>query len=90
MTLNKKSKVTLRDIAAAVNLSPAAVSQILNNKEINYCSEATKERVRQAARDLGYRRNIGYKLMHHQSTGTVGIMIASGFIPQEEHYMDQW
>ncbi|MBQ9754763.1 MAG: LacI family DNA-binding transcriptional regulator [Lentisphaeria bacterium] len=86
MTLNKKSKVTLRDIAAAVNLSPAAVSQILNNKEINYCSEATKERVRQAARDLGYRRNIGYKLMHHQSTGTVGIMIASGFIPQEEHY----
>lgn len=46
---------TLCDVAAAVGVSPSTVSRVLNGKGAGFISEATAERVRQAAEELGYR-----------------------------------
>lgn len=45
---------TLRDVAAVSGVSRATVSFVLRDDPAQTISEATKERVRQAARDLGY------------------------------------
>ena len=49
------SKTTLRDVAAHLDLSPALVSRVLNEKPGVWASEATKRRVFEAARALDYR-----------------------------------
>lgn len=47
-------RVTLRDVAAASGVSRATVSFVLRDSPGQVISAATQERVRQAARDLGY------------------------------------
>ncbi|PBD01672.1 LacI family transcriptional regulator [Streptomyces sp. Ag82_O1-15] len=47
-------RVTLSDVAAASGVSRATVSFVLNDDPNQTISPATQERVRQAARDLGY------------------------------------
>ncbi|MFE2427922.1 LacI family DNA-binding transcriptional regulator [Streptomyces sp. NPDC059373] len=47
-------RVTLRDVAAACGVSRSTVSFVLNDDPHQTISPATRERVRQAARDLGY------------------------------------
>ncbi|MFE4821378.1 LacI family DNA-binding transcriptional regulator [Streptomyces sp. NPDC056704] len=47
-------RVTLNDVAAASGVSRATVSFVLNDDPNQTISPATQERVRQAARDLGY------------------------------------
>jgi DNA-binding LacI/PurR family transcriptional regulator len=47
-------RVTLNDVAAASGVSRATVSFVLRNSPDQSISPATRERVRQAARDLGY------------------------------------
>jgi DNA-binding LacI/PurR family transcriptional regulator len=47
-------RVTLSDVAAASGVSRATVSFVLRDSPTQSISPATRERVRQAARDLGY------------------------------------
>ncbi|MGW4983021.1 LacI family DNA-binding transcriptional regulator [Streptomyces mirabilis] len=47
-------RVTLNDVAAASGVSRATVSFVLNDDPNQTISPTTRERVRQAARDLGY------------------------------------
>jgi len=47
-------RVTLNDVAAASGVSPATVSFVLNDAPSQTISEATRERVRRAASELGY------------------------------------
>jgi len=47
-------RVTMRDVAAASGVSPATVGFVLNNTPSQTISRATRERVEQAARELGY------------------------------------
>jgi len=68
-------RVTLKRIAEECKLSVPTVSQILNNREINFSSEATRNMVKETAKKLGYRPNIGYKVMRGISTKCVGILI---------------
>jgi len=84
MAIQKKRKITLKEVAAAVKLAVPTVSQILNGKK-NFCSEAQCQRVRQVAQDLGYVTNIGYRIMTGMETHTVGIMVSSPEQMQEEH-----
>ena len=63
---------TLADVAAAVSLSPAAVSLALRGKV--GVSEATRERVVEAARTLGYRPISGIS-RQHQKPLTIGLVI---------------
>lgn len=84
----KSKKVTLKEVAAAVNLAVPTVSQILNGRK-NFCSKEQCEKVRQTAREMGYVTNIGYRIMTGQVTHTVGIMVACAEHMQEEHYRTQ-
>jgi DNA-binding LacI/PurR family transcriptional regulator len=74
----------MRKVAESCGVSVSAVSQILNNREINFCSEETKERVRRVARELGYRPNFGYQILHGKSTRTVAVLIATPQMVEED------
>ena len=52
----KSKKTTLSDIAKKANLSTAAVSMIISNKNLSRFSEETIETVNTIANDLGYHR----------------------------------
>ena len=52
--MGDRKRVTLNDVAAASGVSRATVSFVLRNSPGQSISAATRERVRQAARDLGY------------------------------------
>ena len=80
----KSKKVTLKEVAAAVNLAVPTVSQILNGRK-NFCSEEQCRKVRETARAMGYITNIGYRIMTGMKTHTVGIMVASSSQMQENH-----
>lgn len=49
--------VTLRDIATRLNLSTATVSFVLNERRDVVISDATRQKVFEAAREMGYRPN---------------------------------
>ena len=81
-------RVTLRDVAKACGLSAPTVSQILNNRSVNFSSEETRRLVRETARQMGYQPNIGYKLMRGMTTKTVALIL--GFaIQREEEYVKE-
>ena len=48
--------------------------------------QETRQRVRQIAKNLGYRTNFGYRLMQGQKTHTVAIMVGEAYVTSEEHY----
>ena len=49
--------ITIRELARQLNLSKGTISRVLNNREDAFISEATRLRVQEAARELGYRPN---------------------------------
>lgn len=49
--------VTIQEIGRALNLSHTTVSKVLNGRNDQFISEATRQRVRQAAAQMGYRPN---------------------------------
>jgi DNA-binding LacI/PurR family transcriptional regulator len=49
--------VTLLDIAKKLNVSKMTVSRVLNNRSSDFITEATRKRVRETARLLGYTPN---------------------------------
>ena len=53
-----KKKVTTKDIADHVGLSQSAVSMILNNKTNVSFSDSTRQKVLDAAKELGYQKKI--------------------------------
>lgn len=64
-------RVTIREVADAVGLSPAAVSYALRGIQV---SEETQERVRQAANDLGYEVHPIARALASGRTGMIGIL----------------
>jgi DNA-binding LacI/PurR family transcriptional regulator len=50
-------RVSMADIARRLDISRATVSYVLNERESELISEATRERVLAAAREMGYRPN---------------------------------
>ncbi|POT57996.1 LacI family transcriptional regulator [Citrobacter amalonaticus] len=54
--MQKKNKITMSDIAREAGVSQATVSLVLNNSRSVRLSEATRERVFQAAQRLGYQK----------------------------------
>jgi LacI family transcriptional regulator len=68
---------TLRDVADKANVSPSTVSRILNNKESKIpISEETRQRVLQAAQDVGYKPNMAARhLAQRQSFALIGAIV---------------
>ncbi len=72
--------VTVREVAARAGVSRVVVSHVLHNKASTIrVSEATAERVRQAASELGYRVNVWARNFRKQQTKTIGILHGVGF-----------
>ena len=64
-------RVTIREVADAAGVSPAAVSYALRGIQV---SEETQERVRKVASDLGYEANPIARALASGRTGMVGIL----------------
>jgi LacI family transcriptional regulator len=66
-------EVTIYDIARALNLSPATISRGL--KDHPGLRRETRERIQEAAREMGYRHNAFASNLRRKRTNTVGAVI---------------
>lgn len=68
--------VTIRDVAKRASVSPGLVSRVLNDKpgDIPISSE-TVERIKRAAKELGYRPNLLAKRLTLQKSHVIGVVI---------------
>ncbi|MDR3420089.1 MAG: LacI family DNA-binding transcriptional regulator [Xanthobacteraceae bacterium] len=85
-------RVTSHDVARRAGVSRTTVSLVLNRSEAVALSPETRERVRAAATELGYRPNSAGRMLVSGSTETIGLIISDaailpidGFIPQVLH-----
>jgi DNA-binding LacI/PurR family transcriptional regulator len=70
----QRKRATIREVAEATGLSPAAVSYALRGIQT---SEETQERVRRAAGELGYNVDRIARALASGRTGTVGLLFGS-------------
>ena len=69
---SKATTVTMRDVAKASGFSPATVSVVLNNAPLaRYIAPATKRRIEEAAKKLGYRPNAMARFLRSNRTHSV-------------------
>jgi LacI family transcriptional regulator, galactose operon repressor len=74
-TSAKSAAVTMRDVANASGFSPATVSIVLNNAPLaRYIAPATKKKIEETARQLGYRPNAMARFLRSKRTHSVGVM----------------
>jgi DNA-binding LacI/PurR family transcriptional regulator len=66
--------VTIRDIAGKLNVSHATVSRALNGRDDPFISDATRQRVLEAAREMGYVPNRHAQALVVGKTYTVGVV----------------
>src|SRR5215469_13615101 len=71
----KSEAVTMRDVANSSGFSPATVSIVLNNAPLaRYIAPATKKKIEETARKLGYRPNAMARFLRSKRTHSVGVM----------------
>ncbi|MCL7762577.1 LacI family transcriptional regulator [Polaribacter sp. Z014] len=71
--MDKKKKITLKDIAEALNLTPSGVSKALNNHP--RISDATKKAVKEKARELNYQPNLLASALRKGRSNLIGVII---------------
>ncbi|ETK31778.1 LacI family DNA-binding transcriptional regulator [Microbispora sp. ATCC PTA-5024] len=69
-----RKRATIREVAQATGLSPAAVSYALRGLQV---SEETKQRVRRAAEELGYEAHPIARALASGRTGMIGLLCGS-------------
>jgi LacI family transcriptional regulator len=74
MAQSKMSIATMHDVAAAVGVSQATVSLVLNNAGGSRVAESTRRRVLDAANKLGYRPNAAAKTLRDGTAGLIGFI----------------
>lgn len=74
--MTRKSPISIRDVAARAGVSLSTVSQSLNDNKAARISEATRERVRVAATELGYQPNRLARSLIRGKTQTIGLMFS--------------
>ncbi len=67
--------VSLKMLAEHLDLSPATVSFVLNNAPNRSIPEATRERVRAAAREFNYQPSMVARLLQGKRSQTIGILL---------------
>jgi DNA-binding LacI/PurR family transcriptional regulator len=84
-----KKRITSRDVAEKAGVSRVTVSMILNRSSAVSFSDATRQRVMEAAEELGYRPNAAGRMLVRGNTETIGLVVChaellryDGFIPQ--------
>ncbi len=69
---------TMADVAAAAGVSHQTVSRVINN--FNGVRPATRQRVEDAIRALGYRRNHAARALVTQRSGLIGVIAVGSFL----------
>ncbi|MBI5667435.1 MAG: LacI family DNA-binding transcriptional regulator [Chloroflexi bacterium] len=82
-TRRSKKSITIVDVAERAGVSVATASRALSGR--GYASDAVKERVRRAARDLHYRMNAPARNLKVQRTNTIGLIITNIINPFYSH-----
>ena len=84
-----KKKVTLRDIAEEAGVSVATVSYILNNRDDQCISEATRKKVLQIVNLYGYKINFHAKSISSGKTNIVGLYLGHGALAlkRADHFL---
>src|SRR5579883_2606294 len=67
--------VTLKVLAAYLKLDPATVSVVLNNVPGRSIPEATRERIRAAAKKFNYQPSFVARSLRNRRTMTIGILV---------------
>ncbi len=77
MTLQKKKKTSIKDIAREVGASPALVSFVLNGKQKQYrVSDEMSEKILEAVKRLDYKPNGFAKALREGSSHTIGVIVS--------------
>lgn len=83
-TTRQSKKVTLKDIAEQVKVSPFTVSVVLNGAKSNTrVSQATREKILDAAREMGYMPNVLARALRNRTTNILGLYF--GYVHLEPH-----
>src|SRR5882757_804110 len=71
----RNQTITMRDVAKSSGFSPATVSIVLNNAPLaRYIAPATKKRIEEVAKKLGYRPNAMARFLRSKRSHSVGVM----------------
>lgn len=68
------ARVSIRDVATRAGVSPTTVSHVLNRTPGSRTSQATQDRVRRAASDLGYSANAVARTLRTRRSNSVGFV----------------
>ena len=66
---------TLTDVAARAGVSVSAVSRVLSDSPTARVSEATRQRIRDAAAELGYRPNFAARALKSSRTHVIAVVV---------------
>lgn len=69
------NRVTLRDVAGVVGVSPKTVSNVVNSQ--GWVSETVRQQVLAAIDELGYRPNLAARQLRKGSSGIVALVVPS-------------
>jgi LacI family transcriptional regulator len=70
--INTRKKLTLKDVAKALSITPATVSKAL--RDSSDISAETKERVKKACDELGYRPNLLARILTNKKSKILGVI----------------
>jgi DNA-binding LacI/PurR family transcriptional regulator len=73
--LSSRQRVTSVDVARHAGVSQSTVSLVFSGKGHGRVSEATQERVRRAARELGYRPNVAAQALRLGTSRAVALLV---------------
>ena len=71
----RKGRVTARDVADLVGVSPSTVSRVLNNSKNNLISEKTRQRVIEVANQLGYTPDPIARALRGAQSNLLGLIV---------------
>jgi LacI family transcriptional regulator len=83
----KKSQVTARQVAQHAGVSQTTVSFVLNNVERANISEATRERVLNSAKALGYVPTAAARTLARGTSSSIGMVIVK---PHQQVFIDPY
>jgi len=69
----KENKVTIHDIAKALNIDSSTVSRALNDS--SRVTKITKDKILTKAKELGYQRNLLASNLRKSKTNTIGVIV---------------
>ncbi|HSY88813.1 MAG TPA: LacI family DNA-binding transcriptional regulator, partial [Verrucomicrobiae bacterium] len=71
----ERKRITIRDVAARAGVDASLVSRVLNDHPKASAGPATRERILEAARSLGYQPNLAARSLRMARTWTLGLML---------------